>query len=405
MRKTKQIRSLLAIRSSGIKSNDKMITTRRLSNAVVFMVLVDRYLLTAAAADCCGCLDALLGPNDRCKVVLSNSILSGEYKRIDESLMSEAYAVIDRHLRRLIDTSDFNTNIEELRVLIHRELEAKSTKSDSRNWWNRWRADQCLSQQLPSKNRDVMVNALMRLLQLEHIDQVAHRCTFLVTQELAENNRIAQDTIGRRIRNDPFLFPRIDNIIFDAALRRADICIPYYRDRLKAVSQSADAFAMVHRYWSRILEHRFDAAHFGVKHGKVDQIFKQHPEGALNLVEKMPFAIEEDEIDIAQEFLDSESRRRSFGTRWDDTELRTLQYEVYLETPCTDLISLVMHTFDSFDFDMQLQQYIFSGLMEATQTDGEISRMKAYYLMCRKLMNQRNRFIAIISNHAEDVEW
>lgn len=365
-------------------------------HALISLISINEYLLHGVDGNCCSCLEGLLQPNHRYELILSDSVLSGEYKRIDERLMTEAFVIIDNHLKRSIDSNDFGTNLDELRAVIRNELEAKSIESEPQSWWTRWRRIQCLSQQLSSRNRDVMVNALMRLLQLEHVNQGVFRCTILFTQELAENNRIAQDTIGRRNRNDPFRFPRLDNIIFDTALRRAEKCIPYYRNRLR-VSETTDAFETIHKYWSRILEHRFDAAHFGVKHGKVDQIFNQHPRGALDLVEKMPHAIEEDEIEMAQEFLDAESEKKSIGTM-STYRLRNLQYEVELETPCSDYIGYVMHTFDSLDFDLQMEQYISSGVMEAARRDGEISRMKAYFLLCRKLINERNRFIEFISS-------
>lgn len=378
----------------------KMIAYRSTLLAVILIVCLNRYLLTDVEANCCSCLEALLQPDDRNKIVLSSSVMSGEYKRIDERLLSEAFELIDVHLRRSIDTGDFGSNIQELRVLIRNELAEKSEAefAERKSWWYRWRRPQCLSQQLPSKSRVIMINALIRLLQLEHIDQTAHRCSILVTEELAECNRIAKDSIGRRNRKDPPLLPRIDDIIFDAALRRADICIPFYRDRLRAISKSADAFALVHAYWSQILEHRFNVAHFGIKHGKVDEIFKQHPRAALNLVEKMPYVIEKDEVEIAEKFLEAESRRRPFnGRSWD--KVKTMQYEVYIETPCWDFMGQVKHTFDSLDFDLQMEQFLAAGLMEATLVDGEINRVKAYYMMCTKLLNQRSRFIQLINTY------
>lgn len=366
--------------------------------AVILIACVDRYLLTHADASCLDCLEALPGPGDRNKVVLTEFVLDREYKRIDEKFLTEAFEIIDRHLRRSIDTSDFATNIREVRALLRAELKAKleAKSGQGTSWWSRlWRRE-CLSEQLSSKSRGVMVNALMRLLKLDQIEQKTHACYAPATEELSECNRVAKDSIGRRSRNDPFLLPRIDNMLFDAALRRADRCLPFYQGELRSISRSADSlFALVHEYWSQILERRFKAANFGGQPATVVQIFQRDPQGALNLVKRMPFAIEEDEVEVAKRFLDTVSQRRSFTCSSD--RVRTVQHKAYLRTPCSHFIGMAKSAVDSLDFDLQMEQFIASGLMDAIRADGAVHRMRAYYSMCTKLVNQVDHNLLLLA--------
>lgn len=368
-----------------------MITYGLKLSAVIVIACVNQYLLTHADARCSDCLEALFGLNDRGNdTAVSEDALDHEYEPlIDERSLSEAFEVIDKHLMRTIDTDDFDTNMAEVRALIRNEMVAKSLaqSEERKNWLTRWSdRRRCLSQQLPSKSSKVMVNALMRLVGLS-AGQTLHACGFSATTDLSRCNRIARDPIGARTKLNAVLKSRIDHLVFDAAVRRANLCLPHYQGELRPLARTSDpSVELVRGYWNLILEHRFKAARFGAKHESVEQIFKRDPEGAMNRVLKMRTAIRDDEADIARRFLGAAHQREQFTGR--TGRERTTQFEAYLKNPCSYFVGLAQPTMSSLNFDLQVRQYVGPELMQDFSRDGETQRVRAYYWLCSKLRDQ-----------------
>lgn len=359
------------------------------------MVCMNIYLLIHTDAACLNCLEALVGTSDRSDgIVLTDLVMEREYQQIDEESLFEAIKIIDWHLRKSIDTNDFGSNIDELRTLTLSELDAKSGRESGqrKRWWGRWRERQCLSQRSPSTSRDVMVNALIRLLRLDHVDETAYACKYFVTEELSECNRASKDSIGRRVRNGTHLLPRIDDIIFETARRRADFCLPYYQRELRSISRLSDqSFALVHEFWNRILEHRFEAAQLDV-----DRLGEQDWMRALAHIERMPLAIEEGEVEIVKQVLDAMHARRLSEPR--EGQVRTMQHEAFLVIPCSSFIDKVRETIESLDFDLQLGRFIAPRSMDAVLKDEQIHRVRAYYSICRKVVDHAERTLKLIAS-------
>lgn len=334
-------------------------------------------------------------------MVLTDEVLTREHKRVDEDLLYKAIEVIDRHLRRTIDNSNVVLNFAEVRTLIRNELEEKYKKKETpeerSNWFPRWlMRRRCLSKKIPSKSRDVMLNALIRLLRLDRIDRRLDKCQAGVTEQLSELNRISKDSIGQRLQTGRAPLPRIGDLLFKTALRRAEQCLPEYQSKLKALSETP-SIASVHKLWSQILEHRFEEPSYRVRFGtsKLEEVLSQDPEGALELIGSMPFAVEENEVAIVRQFLDTAGANTAYDHRKD--RVKTMQHAKYMRQPCSRFISITRSTIESLDFDLQVDQFVASGLMEDFQRDAAVHRMRAYHLMCVKLLGQTERTLELIA--------
>lgn len=376
-----------------------MVTPRTALLAAVLIVCLGQDLREHADAACFDCLEGLFQPNETNTIVLTDDVLNREYRQVDEKLLSEAIEVIDKHLRRHVDTSSAVHNFDEVRALIQNELEEKyktgAPPDDGESWWRRWLTGRrCLSDQLASKSRDVMLNALIRLLRLGEIGVTSKVCQDRVTKQLAEFNRIAKDSIGRGRTGRPLL-PRVDFILFNSALRRAQKCLPRYQSRLRALYGSPTT-ALVDEFWSLILEHRFKAPNYRARLGtsQLDAIFQQDPRGALKLIENMPYAIEEDEVDIVKQFVTTAD---SASAPDQDGSAGAPQQAGRNSVPCSSFMLLAEETVNALDFDLQLGPFIFPKLMEAFLRDVQVHRIKAYYLMCGKLLAQAERNLKLLA--------
>lgn len=340
-----------------------------------------------------------LGPP---RMVLDNWTLATEYKSIDERLLGEAFRAIDDRLVRTVKTGNLNKNILAIHDLLNCEFNDKHNRTRLSAPRRRAKRKQCnimAGSRAPLLDVDVIINALMRLYQLDHIKHPDYKCTIMTVNILAENNRIAKDPIGRRTRSTDkpqVLFPRIDSMIFDAALERAQACLPNYGRQIRKLSSSSSrSVVMVSKYWDAIFEHRIKQANPSEKRS-IGTTFNSDLQETIRFVDKMANAIEYSEIGMALEFFSSQSDG-SYDSLFDDlVDLRVFQFEVYLETPCCDFITLFAGILDSLHFDMKLKSHISKDIIKQIVSDVELNRQRAYYKMCRKLIEQREQSVGLI---------
>lgn len=301
---------------------------------------------------------------------------------------AEAYVLIDRHLRNKISGDDLKDNIKEVKRLLSREDEAMKD-----NVLGFFKKKLCISEQLCSKDRWAMLTALNMLTSLRSAPEPAYQCFIYATQNLADNNRIAADPIGRRSRNETDLLPRIDSLIFDVALRRAKLCFPRYKDQLIHMSYRLhDDFRAMSSYFNRIIEYRMQQRHFA--YGRLDGIFSELPEKAIRFVKGMPHAIEKDDIRVALEILSNQGGSSSDVPEVTDWPLHS--FEKFLRKPCLRYIDLVSNVMESFDFYLKLKRFLSDQVIRSCVDEREVSKLRAYFLMCRKLVLERGRFVEIL---------
>lgn len=344
----------------------------------------------------------------RPRTVLDSSTLAKEYKSIDEPLLRRAYQSIDQQLERLVQSDNLHKNIRAVHNLLRCEMEAISTmpnadrkkapaplrgrKRKQCSIWA-WSSAALLS-------KDVMINALMRLYQLDHINHPDYTCTILATKKLEENNRLARDPIGRRNRSPDShraSLSRVDKMVFDAALHRAQACIPNYKNTLRKLWGSSDQpVALVSCYWDTIFTHRVRKAYPDERRG-IGFIFYNDLGKAMRFVMNLANAVEPDDIGVALHLFDQLSDG-AYDSKFDDVvDLRIFQFEVYVETPCSDYVVLYGDIFQSLDFDMKLKDHIQPDVIKSIVSDVKVNEQRAYYRMCRKLLEQRDEYVRLIA--------
>lgn len=304
--------------------------------------------------------------------------------RSNYSLWSEVFEVIDKHLSTKIQSRDLNRNLEEVEDLLTAEKGARTTTkiicgSTSSS------SEVCISQRLRSKDKNIAKNALSKLLNLEsHQD-----CLVATTNNLAELNEMAMNPIGRCARGQSNILPRIDHMVFNAALQRAKTCLPRYREQLLRIGSLSDKrTSAIKIFWDQILEHRLKTLN-----EDLDKVFEQHPIEAIEAIKRMPNAIEWDEMYTAQANL-------KYGVANSSTEPSvegsiskvSFNYEKSVKVPCTNFMHMVSGIFESLNFDLQLRSFVPHESIEQSDLDSVINRQRAYYLMCEKALQQEQRF-------------
>lgn len=341
-------------------------------------------LITQVEATCLSGLDVFGGLERKTKF-LEHSTIRREYRSYPDHLMSEAFEVIDQYLSRELDCANLDSNLIELRNLLGHEIESKSNKGFLSEIFC---AKYCIHKKLKSKDRDLMINSLIRLLNLEHIRDYGHECNMETTRELDEANRIAKDPIGRRNRNETIGFGRIDEMVFEAARQRAEICLPVYKGRINGMTILATRpVVRVRRCWNQVLEQRTRRKLFGEE----DLL---NPKKALNLTARMPNAVEPEEVAaILDVFAEPHSGTSSSPERRPRSaaDMALFRFGRYLVSPCYEFIDLVSSTFESLDFDLAVRKFISKGLIASIEHDEEINRVRLFKLMCEDLLANRDQ--------------
>lgn len=302
----------------------------------------------------------------------------------------EVYELIDTHLSDKIRSDDLDMNLEELENLLAAEYRSGATRSGFFCNAGTGQSAVCISRKLKSKDKEVAKNALSKLLNLEN----NHDCLIATTNNLAELNEMTMNPIGRCDRGQSSLLPRIDRLIFNAALGRAMNCLPKYREQLLRTSSLSDKrISAIKIFWDQILERRLSTLN-----EDLDEVFRQHPREAIELIKRMNNAIDWDEMFIAQANLkygvasplhsSAAPSERSISKRFD--------YNRAVKVPCTDFRYMVSGIFQSLDFDLQLRNFVPNQLVEQSELDHIVNRQRAYYLMCEKALQEEDRFNDIL---------
>lgn len=306
-----------------------------------------------------------------------------------ERLLREAFKSIDSHLQAAVPQDDLDTNIAEVRRLMDNMLDGSPIlpRAKKKSSFIKWPSK---TDNSDSSDRNIMRRALLSLTDLQGARSFGVDCSTYSTNRLMNTNQIAMDTIGRRERGDEDLLPRIDHLIVTSLVRRAEFCLPKYKEQLRMVSAPSEGTMEVMRvYWNKIFEHRLSKAQLG--EGKpVDEIFREQPKAALELLKTMPNALEEDEVGIAAEiFQDQPSCSWDVPTQ--GTDVGVYYFNKFVMKPCDDYISLVGKIIESLNFDLQLRRYLPEALVNATDHDSEVNKNRAYFFMCDRAVVEGDR--------------
>lgn len=340
--------------------------------------------------NCVEGLAGCLGLSDR-DVKLNRLTYMREYEEFDTAYMTEGYRVIESKIIKEVDNDDLQANILWIKDQLISELKSKYATG----YLGQLGLKPSLSRELPSQDRNLIINVLMRLSLLEDVEGGGPNlaCSGETTIMLDENNQCALNPIERRKSKQPNEFNRLGNLIFDAALKRAKKCMRVYKARIinKSIQLIEDTeYQIIKNHFDRAILHRIKKT-FN-RDEDLDRMFIDHPRVALQYIKAMPFAIEPDEIDMVLDTI-KEAEGDTLNVPLGGTRLIELKFEKYLDMPCSKYTNEVSGLVESLDFDMQLQQFLPADLVKSTDDDDEVNRQRAYVILCQKLLKEKDRFL------------
>lgn len=314
--------------------------------------------------------------------MIDEQVLRRERLPVDEGLMGEAYKVIDKYLLDKIGDDDVQTNMREIRWLLHNEIKTKEGALCSK-----LPGRVCISELMQTGDRSIAMNALLRLNELAKIAESKSPLSIDETNHLIENNRIARDPFGRRKKLRPDLLPRLDSLIIKIAVRRAEIALPRYRDIMRTIT-TLRSYRTVEDLWDPILELRL---------GKnVDLTFSRRPSKTLMWIQVMPNAFELSEMRLFNKFVRSQMSYSHLQGVPKDARYR---FELIIKQPCLDYIDIVSNLITSFKFSLDFREFLAQDTLESIDRDLLIHKAQAYFSMCKKLIKDGDAFVDAYRNY------
>lgn len=323
--------------------------------------------------------------------VLHRDVLRYLKAKVNQTSMSEVYEVIDSKLRSSVRNDKLDKNMRVVMRLLHTEIKAKIFGPEKRYCFG-FGTLPLMSEDF---DKNITINALLRLYDLEKIEKNGLGCTIPYTHYLVENNLLAKDPIGRRLRNEPNLLPRIDNLIFDIARKRAEHCLPKYKELLTEIL-GLYCYGMVKNYWDPIFKHRLVKDNFKGDR-EVDSVFRDSPSEALEFFDSTENAIEEDQMVIILDRLSKAKLTSSFKIPYDGTDENIHRFEKFVRTPCSNYIDATSDLLESLEFSMKLRPYLPKEVVSMIDNDQNVYRLRAYYSMCKKLVKEKDRFVQLLN--------
>lgn len=273
---------------------------------------------------------------------------------------SEAFRLIDKHLRGKISDDDLDANLREVKTLLGFER-GKVPLDSEPNAKKRGKGNGAISQKLSNKREDIATAVLQRLYNIINVKVPGFECMPATTMDLKDINDMALDTIGRRNGNRPDMFGRVDSLIFKAALQRAETCLLRYKSQILRVSFLEDrAQRSMMRFLDGLFERKMREVHFGGGQD-LDVIFERRTKEALEFVRRMPISI--------------------------DSDLRVNNFRETVGKPCRVFVNTLWGIIDSMDFDLQLRRFISLPIMDTFDGYNHvINKQRAYFVACSKFM-------------------
>lgn len=307
---------------------------------------------------------------------------------VDENLMSEVYEVIDRYLIEKVKNNDPADNLPQVKRLLDYEMDAKPSLFRDKHY---------VSKHMPHMDRSVIVKALQSLDDLNSVLTSDYDCSIANTHRLIENNRIAKDAIGRLTSDGSTLFPRIDNVIFFMAHKRASRCLQKYVSICGTVRGLHASWA-IRDFWNPIFEHRFKKAKFDHWKSSNMAFYTNHQE-ALQLIESTPHALQQDEMRPVVEGLEKAALvSNTYKAPKDGSDPTVRKFEHMLSL-CSAYVSLLENTFKSLDFDLLMKKALPKEMLYPFEHDHMLYQQRAYYSMCQKLINEKDRFAVLLRDY------
>lgn len=326
-----------------------------------------------------------------CKASLNYTELEKERTYIDEQSITDVFKVIDEYLLNQTDSRDLEQNLNLIQTLIYNERQICYSKDVGVHRKSYRRRKLSLKRRQFKEAIDagkLIVNGLLRLVDLKHVKDSHFECTNTNTFRIAENNRIANDTITRRIQKQADLLPRLDNIIFDIALRRAEHCLMDYRDAVMDIANMAQ-FRGLRRIWDDLLTQRMERGGFAAN---ATTAFLERPRESMEFALALPKVVERDLVDIVLSMF--VANLRISGAAYES--LTVMSHDVFnrfVRAPCDLYINKTAPIFQTYEFDVRLIEFMPEPIKQLDRKHFLIGLQRSYYMMCKRVLNEIERFV------------
>lgn len=324
------------------------------------------------------------------------------------TFMTKTYQIIDRWLQDNMDSDHLDPNLQAIFHMKTQEEEydfkSSTEKGSYFNFMSQSPKPFLLSDILASTGIDnsteLVIDALKLLYKLEPLLRARSKedvCTIENSRNLAINNYLAVDPVGRRIRSKEGLvqikfMPRLDNVIYKAALKKAEVCLPYYPILVaREFYLSNGYFHMIADFWNAVIKNRMHRDHFAI--GKeVDEVFAWNPHIAYNYVLDIDNLMEIDEVPMIEAFY------MKFGWRREDGAISTAMTSArrFFATKHRQYINSMRPIFEQYDFDKHLEPYIPRKRNQPTEFEYQAYMLKSYLHLSQRFLVEAELFYKLI---------
>lgn len=332
--------------------------------------------------------------------------------------LRKAYKDINTYLMSSVLSSDFEANIEKANQLLDKEVYYKKKGSSDRK--------SLAAKRSASANRDVevLISALVQLTDLDKVNQPC-QCTMRTTRVLIDNDRAADGAIERKLvalngsesrasKEAQANVVRIDELIFEAALRRAQVCYPaiYEQKWLKLSQTLENESSLLGAFFDQVFANRLNGE--GIK--SIDSALGQSVLELLDWLDKSASTVlQAENLRLVLEFIKkthptkaNSPERLSNSFMGDQSKTKADKWLAmflrYLMKPCERLVSVLGPIFESVHFDSQLRDHL--GLHEPSENQLDLAvdfyRDLAKYKMCNKLEAEKKHFADILSRAEQE---
>lgn len=356
------------------------------------------------------------------EVYMSNSCANGQRDR--ERILANyrrAYSDINTYLTSSVVGVAFEPNLATARKLLEKEILYKKKGLSERK--------SLASKRMNSANTEpeVLIKALAQLTDLARVD-APEQCTMKVTQVLVANDQAANNAIARKLlatdgsksrtsREALANVVRIDELVFEAAKRRAQVCYLKYEDKWAALGEKlVEERSLARKLFAMLLAERLPLIKAAVG-GKVKSVDDAFARSTLELVrwvdEKLGAVLREQDLKLVLDFVKQTAHQSKKGSRdaklsqnlltdnakATKTDKWLAMSLAYLVRPCEKLVSVLGPIFESMRFDAQLRAHL---AHLPAERRGQLDFSADFYRdlvsieMCYKLEDEKERFATLL---------
>lgn len=358
------------------------------------MSLGKTILLIAILGIACPAISATnFSPRKIFRAVFSRDINERELT-LDESI--RAYQDINNYLMISVRGNDWRPNMEMASQLLDKEISYKK-KSFSK------RKSLAVQPFSSNKNPEVLIKSLIQFLSLQRVNsEPPDQCAASMTHLLIKNDASAHNAINRKLlaidesnsresQEASSSLNRIDEIVFEAARRRAEICYPLYEQEWVILMSSVQSERQkVAEFFQRLLEQRLGldkddkSVEDIVEMLQEDRLGPIFASGDLNVVFKYL-----SQMDATS----SEPSSDPVDINYFDGRYWMILFTEHLIEPCDEFVRTLSDVFESFEFDMQLRHHIPENQFSVMFNEDFLN-----FKMCKKLQKEQGDFILHVTS-------